>query len=91
MIDEGVPYRCSGCGIEPVWNGKPLLLTVDHVNGRRFDNRVDNLRFLCPNCHSQTPTFGQSKGLTDVTTCSRRDAYYRRKRKSRQSEASLTS
>lgn len=81
MIEIGIPYRCALCGIETVWNGRPLTLTVDHVNGRRNDNREENLRFLCPNCHSQTPTFGKSLGLTDVTTCKRRAAYYRQKRK----------
>ncbi|MCA1631089.1 MAG: HNH endonuclease [Acidobacteria bacterium] len=90
MIDEGVAYRCANCGIEPFWEGKSLLLTIDHINGRRHDNRSDNLRFLCPNCHSQTPTFGRSKGLTDVTTCSRRDAYYRSKRTGKQKRATAT-
>jgi hypothetical protein len=37
---------------------------VDHINGDFHDNRIDNLRFLCPNCHSQTPTFaGKHKGM----------------------------
>jgi len=81
MIEAGIPYRCTLCGMEDVWNGKPLMLTVDHINGRRFDNLRENLRFLCPNCHSQTSTFGKSLGLTDVTSCKRRAVYYRQKRK----------
>ncbi len=81
MIESGIPFRCAMCGMEPVWNDRPLMLTVDHINGRRYDNRKDNLRFLCPNCHSQTPTFGRSKGMTDVTSCRRRDIYHRQKRK----------
>ncbi len=83
MIESGVPFRCAMCGMEPVWNDRPLMLTVDHINGCRYDNRKDNLRFLCPNCHSQTPTFGRSKGLTDVTTCKR---WFQQKRKQRASE-----
>lgn len=50
--------ECSECKLPPTWNGKPLSLTVDHINGTPFDNTITNLRFLCPNCHSQTDTFG---------------------------------
>ena len=39
------------------WNGRPIPLELDHVNGRRTDNRLDNLRILCPNCHAQTDTY----------------------------------
>ncbi|MBS1722698.1 MAG: HNH endonuclease [Armatimonadetes bacterium] len=48
---------CELCGQEPVWNGATLTLQIDHVNGDRLDNRLENLRILCPNCHSQTETF----------------------------------
>lgn len=81
MLETGMPFRCALCGIEAIWQGKPLMLTVDHINGHRYDNRRENLRFLCPNCHSQTSTFGNSLGLTDVTTCKRWSTHYRRKRK----------
>ena len=40
------------------WNGEPLRLQVDHINGRKWDNRRDNVRFICPNCHTQTENFG---------------------------------
>lgn len=49
--------ECSECGMFPTWNGKSLVLQLDHVNGIRSDNRIENLRILCPNCHSQTDTF----------------------------------
>jgi Mor family transcriptional regulator len=57
LINEKVlVYKCSICGIAPKWNGKLLVLELDHINGVFNDNRIDNLRFLCPNCHGQTPT-----------------------------------
>lgn len=49
-------YKCAHCFTLDTWNGKPLTLEIDHVNGNPCDNRIENLRFLCPNCHSQTPT-----------------------------------
>jgi len=48
-------YKCS-CGNVGEWNGKELVLQLDHINGDNCDNRIENLRFLCPNCHSQTDT-----------------------------------
>lgn len=50
-------YKCAICGITE-WNGKTLSLELDHINGINYDNRLENLRFLCPNCHSQTTTYG---------------------------------
>ena len=56
-----LPYNCSECGIEE-WNGKKLSLHLDHINGKNGDHRLDNLRFLCPNCHSQSSTYaGRNK------------------------------
>jgi hypothetical protein len=49
-------YKCE-CGITNEWNGKSISLQMDHINGNRKDHRLENLRWLCPNCHSQTDTF----------------------------------
>lgn len=61
--DNIIPYVCAICGNKGEWNGKPLTLTLDHKNGDRTDNRVDNLRFICPNCDRQQDTYG-SKNKT---------------------------
>ena len=50
-------YFCSECGQGPEWNGKTLVLHMDHINGIPGDNRMVNLRWLCPNCHTQTDTW----------------------------------
>ena len=58
LIKEGLlKETCYICGIGKIWNNKPLTLQLDHINGKNTDNRIDNLRLLCPNCHSQTSTF----------------------------------
>lgn len=53
-----VPYVCAVCGNKGEWNKKPLALTLDHINGDRDDNRIENLRFICPNCDRQSDTYG---------------------------------
>ncbi len=57
-------YECSCCGITD-WQGQPLSLHLDHINGVNNDHRLENLRLLCPNCHSQTSTYaGKNKTST---------------------------
>ncbi|MEP7379813.1 MAG: HNH endonuclease [Chloroflexota bacterium] len=57
LFEIGRPLLCEGCGLSDEWLGRKLTLEIDHVNGRHNDNRAENIRFLCPNCHSQTETF----------------------------------
>jgi hypothetical protein len=57
LVARGRPERCAGCGVGATWNGRPLRLEVDHVSGEWWDNRAENLRLLCPNCHAVTDTY----------------------------------
>lgn len=52
-----IKYECSACGLANSWNNKELVLQLEHKNGIPNDNRLENLCFLCPNCHSQTDTY----------------------------------
>lgn len=53
--------KCEICGISE-WNEKPINCQLDHIDGNKFNNSLDNLRILCPNCHSQTDNFGYKNG-----------------------------
>jgi hypothetical protein len=58
LIKDGIlDYKCVECGNEGFWNGEKLTLQLDHINGVNNDNRLENLRILCPNCHSQTKNY----------------------------------
>jgi predicted RNA-binding Zn-ribbon protein involved in translation (DUF1610 family) len=67
LIAIGVPHICSVCAMGSLWQGKPLTLEVDHINGKPWDNRPENLRFICPNCHSQTSNDGKKNSKITVT------------------------
>jgi hypothetical protein len=58
LIAEGLKAdECEDCGQPPVWNDKPLVMHLDHVDGDHANNELGNLRILCPNCHTQTSTY----------------------------------
>lgn len=57
LHEVGVPEACDRCGVGPEWQGKPMTLEVDHISGDWSDDRQENLRLLCPNCHAITSTW----------------------------------
>lgn len=61
-------YQCAKCGISE-WMGEPLQLQLDHINGKRRDQRLENLRWLCPNCHTQTETWGRKRKRNRCVDC----------------------
>lgn len=58
LEEKLIEYKCKKCGITDTWKNEPISLQLEHINGVNNDNRLENLCFLCPNCHSQTRTFG---------------------------------
>jgi Zn finger protein HypA/HybF involved in hydrogenase expression len=64
-------YKCSECSIIDTYNDKHIVLQLDHINGISDDNRIENLRWLCPNCHSQTETYAGRNAvrIKKVNTC----------------------
>lgn len=69
LISENIlENKCSECSLSGIWNNKPITLQLDHINGIRNDNRIENIRLLCPNCHSQTHTFS-GRNLPLINKC----------------------
>jgi len=67
LIESGREYKCEICEQDPIWNNKELRLQVDHINSDWLDDRPENVRFICPNCHTQTDGYNGSKGNSSVT------------------------
>ncbi|WP_219688182.1 HNH endonuclease signature motif containing protein [Streptomyces anatolicus] len=62
LQEVGLPYRCASCGNPGEWLGQRITLHIDHISGDWLDNRQENLRYLCPNCHALTETWCRRKG-----------------------------
>ncbi|MGX1757593.1 HNH endonuclease signature motif containing protein [Streptomyces lydicus] len=71
LDEKNIPRQCAECGLGDTWQGKRLVLEVDHINGDRLDNRLENLRYLCPSCHSQTKTFSSRSAHSTIPAQSR--------------------
>jgi hypothetical protein len=58
LLSEGIKSnKCEVCGCESMWNDKPISMELDHIDGDRTNHKLENLRTICPNCHSQTETY----------------------------------
>lgn len=68
---------CAVCGQQPTWNNKPLVLQLDHIDGDSDNNALTNIRLICPNCHTQTDTFGTKGQGSRYKKVSKRNAYIR--------------
>jgi 5-methylcytosine-specific restriction endonuclease McrA len=83
LIREGYfEEKCyaEGCGLTS-WLGKPIMFHLDHINGDHYDNRLENLTILCPNCHTQTPTYGSKNAKLKRIASGKKTIIERRKEK----------
>lgn len=74
---EKCGHSCQECGIPDNWNNKSLSLHLDHIDGDSDNNNLNNLRILCPNCHSQTETYGAKGRGSRYKKVAKRNVYLR--------------
>lgn len=84
-----IPYQCADCGLGDIWNNKKISLQLEHKNGIPNDNRLSNLCFLCPNCHSQTDTYAGKRFKKHRVPKDRRAPRYNRRKVDRPSKEEL--
>lgn len=78
LIEEMKIKNCCLCNQKPFWNGKRLVLQLDHIDGDSDNNNINNLRLLCPNCHTQTETFASKGKGSRYRKDTKRNSYLRR-------------
>jgi 5-methylcytosine-specific restriction endonuclease McrA len=76
-LKEKCGDSCVECGQTSTWNNKPLVLQLDHIDGNSDNNQLSNLRLLCPNCHTQTETFGNAGQGNRYKKDTKRNSYLR--------------
>jgi Zn finger protein HypA/HybF involved in hydrogenase expression len=76
-LKDSVKNECFDCGISAEWNGRPLTLQLDHIDGNSDNNNLNNLRLLCPNCHSQTENYGSKNNGNSQRKYNKRNVYLR--------------
>ena len=76
-LKEKCGDKCFECGQTSTWNNKPLVLQLDHIDGNSDNNLISNLRLLCPNCHTQTETFGNGGQGNRYKKNTKRNLYLR--------------
>jgi len=81
LVEENIlEYKCEKCSNKGEWLGEKITLQLDHKNGIFNDNRIENLRFLCPNCHSQTDTFAGKKMKKEKKQTTNLNSYVSRRK-----------
>ena len=82
-LRQTIGDKCNSCGILPFWNGKILVLQLDHIDGNSDNNLPGKIQLLCPNCHTQTSTFGNGGKGSRYKKITKRNSWLREYKKPR--------